>query len=187
VKSPLMAGCLLSVLCACAASRPDRFYVLSVQPPGSLDARTMPATEVSLKVVLPSMVDRGEMIIQTSADGVRVLEHERWAAPITDMVTQTLARDLERRRADLLVSGAGASRAPGPPVKISVEVLQLTVRQGDAASIEAHWRILDPHSGKDTVGGEVFNAPMTQDGYAAIAQGLSACLSQLADRLIAQL
>jgi uncharacterized protein len=187
VKLPLTAVCLLSVLCACAASRPDRFYVLSVQPPGTVDARTMPATEVSLKVALPSMVDRGEMIIQSSADGVRVLEHERWAAPLTDMVTQTLARDLERRRVDLLVAGAGASRASGPLVKISVEVVQVTVRQGEAASIEAHWRILDPHSGKDLVGGEVFSAPLAQDGYAAVAQGLSACLSLLADRLIAQM
>jgi uncharacterized lipoprotein YmbA len=187
VKLPLTALCLLSVLCACAASRPDRFYVLSVQPPGTVDARTMPATAVSLKVVLPSMVDRGEMIIQTSADGVLVLEHERWAAPLTDMVTETLARDLERRRADLLVAGAGGSGASGPLVKISVEVVQVTMRQGGATSIEAHWRILDPHSGKDLVGGEVFSAPSAQAGYAAVAQGFSVCLSLLADRLIAQM
>ncbi len=187
MKLPLSALWLLSMLCACAASRPDRFYVLSVQPPGAVDARTMPATEVSLKVALPSMIDRGEMIIQTSADGVQVLEHERWAAPLTDMVTETLARDLERRRADLLVAGAGAVLAAGALVKISVDVLQVSVRQGEAASIEAHWRIVDPHSGKDVVGGEVFRAPLAHDDYAAVAQALSACLSLLADRLIAQM
>jgi uncharacterized lipoprotein YmbA len=185
MKSPLAALCLLSVLCACAASRPDRFYVLSVQPPGSVQARTSPATEVSLKVALPSMVDRGEMIIQTSADGVRVLEHERWAAPLADMITETLARDLERRRADLLVTGAG--RASGPLVKINLEFLQMTVRQGGTASIEAHWHILDPRSGKDVVGGELFSTPLSTDDYAGIAQAVSGCLSLLADRLIAQM
>jgi uncharacterized lipoprotein YmbA len=139
-----------------------------------------------LRVSLPSLLDRPEMILNTSADGVVVLEHERWAAPLTDLVTQTLARDLERRRADLLVS-EGINRAGGPVTKIAVEVVQMSVRRGESISIETHWRILDPLGGGDQVGGEVFSSPLRQEDYAAVARGLSECLALLADRLAQQL
>jgi uncharacterized lipoprotein YmbA len=127
------------------------------------------------------------MILNTSADGVIVLEHERWAAPLTDLVTQTLAQDLERRRGDLLVAGQNGSRPGGTPIKITVDVVQMSVRRGERASIEAHWRILDPRTGKEVAGGEVFSAPLGSDGSPGIAQALSECLGLLADRLVGQM
>jgi hypothetical protein len=175
------------LLGACASSPPDHFYVLSPQPQGAAQPRTTPVTPVALKLTLPSLVDRSEMILNTSADGVSILEHERWAAPLADLATQTLARDIERRRLDVLVAGAGIDRSGGTAVKIIVDVVQMTVRRGDRASIEAHWRILDARNAKPVVGGEVFSAPLGQDGYAAIAQALSDCLGLLADRLVGEL
>jgi uncharacterized lipoprotein YmbA len=186
VKSLLTAGCFLSLLCACATSRSDHFYILSAQPQGMSDARTTPATQVWLRVTLPSLVDRSEMVLNTSTNGVMVLEHERWAAPLADLATQTLARDLERRRSDLLVAGQSAIHGEAP-VKVTVDLVQMTVRSGGQASIEAHWRILDPRTGADRVGSEMFKAPLAQDGYAAVPQALSECLGLLADRLVGQL
>jgi uncharacterized lipoprotein YmbA len=116
-----------------------------------------------------------------------VLEHERWAAPLADLVTQTLGRDLERRRSDLLVAGHNVSPSGAAAVKVTVDLVQMTVRRGEQASIEAHWRILDPRTGADTVGSEMFRAPVAQDGYAAVPQALSECLGLLADRLVGQL
>jgi uncharacterized lipoprotein YmbA len=132
-------------------------------------------------------MDRPEMVLNTSANDVIVREHERWAAPLSDLVTQTLARDLERRRSDLLVADPSASHSSGSVLKINVDVVQLTVHKGGQASIEAHWRILDPRTGKEAVGSDVFTAPLGQNDYAAVAQALSQCLGQLADRLVAAL
>jgi len=187
VKSSLTAACFLTLLSACATSRPDHFYILSAQPQGATEARTAPATQVTLRVTLPSLVDRSEMILNTSADGVIVLEHERWAAPLADLVTQTLARDLERRRNDMLVSGPDVNHSSAAAIKVTIDVVQMTVHRGERTSIETHWRILDSRSGRDVVGGEVFSAPLGSDGYAAIAQALSECLGLLADRLAAQM
>jgi uncharacterized lipoprotein YmbA len=178
---------LLSLLCACVTSRQDHFYILSAQPQGTNDARTTPATQVWLRVTLPSLVDRSEMILNTSTNGVMVLEHERWAAPLADLVTQTLARDLERRRSDLLVAGQSVGHSGEAAVKVTVDLVQMTVRKSGQASIEAHWRILDPRTGEDAVGSEIFRAPLTQDGYAAVPQALSECLGLLADRLVGQM
>jgi uncharacterized lipoprotein YmbA len=187
VRLLLPALCTVSLLGACASTQPDHFYILSVQPQGVSRARTTPATPVTLKVTLPSLVDRSEMILNTSADGVTVLEHDRWAAPLADLATQTLARDIERRRLDVLVAASGTDRSGGTAVKITVDVVQMTVRRGDRASIEVHWRILDPRDATAVVGGDVFSTPLGQDGYAAVAQALSDCLGLLADRLVGQL
>lgn len=127
------------------------------------------------------------MVLNVAGDAVTVLEHERWAASLTDLAAQTLAQDLERRRADLLVMGPGLSQAGGAALKVTVEVVQVTARRGKQVSIDAHWRILDMPAGKEWAGGDVFNASLAEEDYAAVARALSDCLGLLADRLIAQL
>jgi uncharacterized protein len=183
----LLTSCAIGLLCACATSRPDHFYILSAQPQAAAQPTTAPTTPVVLKVTLPSLVDRPEMILNTSADGVAVLEHERWGAPLPDLVVQTLGQDIERRRGDLFVGGQGAVRPNGAAVKITVDVVQMTARQGDRVSIETHWRIVDSRKSTDLAGNELFSTPLGQDSYAAIAQALSDCLSHLADRLVTQI
>ncbi len=170
---------------ACPAGR-IIFYILSAQPAAAGAARTAAAARAALKVSLPSWVDRPELVLDTSADGVTVLEHERWAAPLSDLVAQTLARNIERRRGDVLVfvHGSGGS---GPAVKLTVDIVQVRLRRGQQAHIEAHWRILDTRNGRDSAGGDVFSVPLSADGYAAVAQALSECLGLLADRLAGQI
>jgi len=186
VRASLTIMCALFLVSACATSGPDHFYILSVQPQGASEARVMPTTQVTLNVTLPSLVDRSQMILNTSADGVIVLEHERWAAPLADLTAQILARDIERRRSDMLVASAEVNPSAAA-VKISVDIVQMTVRKGGRASIDTQWRIVEPRTGKERVGGEVFSAPLEEDGYASVARALSDCLSLLADRLVAQL
>jgi hypothetical protein len=175
------------ILLSACAGHPDHFYILSTQPAGAGQARTLPAVQAVLKVTLPSVVDRPEMVLSTSADDVIVQEHERWAAPPGDLVTQTLARDLERRRSDLLVADSSVNRVSGSVIRINVEVVQWTVHKGREVSIEAHWRILDSRTGKDVTGGDVFTSPLGQEDNAAVAQGLSQCVGLLAGRLAEQM
>lgn len=185
MKSLGMTICAATLLCACASSRPDHFYILSPQPPAASTARTSDPLPVTLKVTLPSLVDRAQMILNTSSDGITILEHERWAAPLTDLVTQALARDLEHRRGDVLVDPS--FNHTNAAVKISVNVVQMTVRSGDRASIETQWRIVDSRTGTEAMGSELFSAPLGRDGYAQIASSMSECLGLLADRLASQI
>ncbi|MDP9082833.1 MAG: PqiC family protein [Pseudomonadota bacterium] len=177
----------LALICACGTSRLDHFYVLTPQPAAVSPAPQAPRTRVALKVILPSVVDRPEMVLNTSAEGVTVLEHERWAAPLPDLVSQALARDLERRRSDLMVVDRSFDRPDSLSIKITVELVQLSLRQSGSASIEAHWRIIDPRAGTDWVEGSVFETPLRNGGYASVAQALSECLGLLADKLAAKL
>jgi len=185
---PVCCVCLLS---ACATSRPDHFYILSAQPGDSSEGRNVPrkvpATAVFLNVSIPSLVDRPEMVFNTSADGVVVMEHERWAAPFADLVSAALARDIERRRADVLVAESGHGGGHAAEFNMKVDVVQVSVHPGGRASIEAQWHILNVRTGKDVTGDDMFSAPLTGDGAAAATVALSECLGLLADRLAAQL
>jgi uncharacterized protein len=187
VKSPWTPACILLLLGACASTAPDHFYVLSALPQDTRDARPPTTTQATLKVTLPASADRTELVLNASGGRVIILEHERWAAPLADLATQTLARDIERRRTGTLIFAHDLGRPKGADVRIAVDVVQMTLRQGGGARIEAQWQISDLRSSQVVVGGGSFSAALAEGDYAAIAQSLSECLGLLADRLVEQM
>jgi uncharacterized protein len=188
VRASLTVVCSFVLLNACVSSRPDHFYILSVLPQEAAQVRPASNVQATLKVTLPPWVDRREMLLNTSAGEVIVLEHERWAAPLAELVRQTLALDIERRRPDVSVADREVSRSKAPAINIAVDVVQMTVHRGERARIEVRWRIHDPRSGADdAVGGGEFAAALAGEGYGSVAQALSECLGLLADRLVQQM
>jgi uncharacterized lipoprotein YmbA len=143
---------------------------------------------VTLRVQLPAWVDRNEMVLDTAAQRVTIYEHERWAAPLAELVTQTLGRDLEIRRPDWLVAGPEA-RSPGTALVIVVNVINLTLRPGDQASMLAQWRIVNATASgasAEGVSGEAeFSAALAPGDYAAVAHALSKDIAALADAMCA--
>jgi uncharacterized protein len=172
-------------LLAACASRPDHFYTLSAMPEASNATRPSITTQVFLGVSLPAVTDRREMVLGAPGDQVVILEHERWAAPVSDLIAQTLGLDIERRRPDVLVAER-SDRSSGM-VKIKVDIVQLSARTSGKATLEAHWHIIDERSKGDEVGAETFSAPVEGGDYAAVARAISEMLSALADRLVAKL
>jgi uncharacterized protein len=186
MKSLPLLVCVLALAGGCAARPRDHFYVLDAQPAGSNDSRTQFDRRVALRVTVPSLVDRGEMVLTTSG-GVTVLDHERWAAPLADLVTATLGQDIERRRGEVVVLPRGPDQAGIPLVKIAVEIDQVTARLGDQVAIETHWRVTDTHTGKVSIGRDAFASPQRSQSYSDVAAALSTCIGLLAERLVAEI
>jgi uncharacterized protein len=170
------------VLQGCVSRQPDHLYVLEAQPSGARDARSEFDRQVTLRVTVPTLVDRAQMVLTTST-GVAVLEHQRWAAPLADLVTTTLGQDLERRRDDVVVVAGSADTSRVPLVSITVDVVQLTARLGEPVSMEARWRVTDARSAKVLWGREVFISGARPASYSAVATAMSDCVGLLADRL----
>jgi len=175
-----------AILASCAGQR-DHFYALTTLPESVPAAAATFTTHVMLTVSLPPLVDRRQMVIATSSDQLLVLEHERWAAPLSDLVSQTLGRDLEQRRGDVLVADRGFDQPSLAAVKIRVDIVRMSVRTGGNATLEAHWRIVDARRNIDEIGGETFESPVAGNDYAAVARAFSNDLSSLADRLAAKI
>ena len=172
---------LAAGLTGCVAPA-DHFYTLNTLPDGARTA-SAPTIHVRLQVTVPSMVDRNEMVLNTTRNGIVILDHERWAAPLSDQVSQTLARDIEGRRVDIVVGDRGFDRAASTPITLKVDIVRMSARQGARAGIEAHWRVVDSEAGVDQLGSGSFETALGGDGYAAVAQAYSQTLSDLAERL----
>ena len=183
---------LSAVLCAlvfssgCVTHQPDHFYVLETQPAGVRESRTQFERQVTLRVTVPSLVDRNEMVL-ASQNGVVVMDHERWAAPLADLVTATLARDIEQRRNGVVVLSKTADHAGIPLVRIAVDIDQIDSRLGSHSTVEAHWRVTDAHTGREILGRDTYVSAQLPQSYAAVAAALSTCLAALADRLTAEI
>jgi uncharacterized protein len=181
----LFAGlCAVLVLGACVSRQRDHFYMLDAQPAGPAASRSQFDRQVTLQVTVPSLVDRGEMVL-TTPNGVTVLDHERWAAPLADLVTATLGQDIERRRNDVVVLARSADRSGIPLVRMTVAIDRVSARLGGPVSIETHWRI--SRAAQETVGRDTFISPSQPQDYSEVAAALSACIALLADRLAAQI
>jgi uncharacterized lipoprotein YmbA len=183
----IRSAALLSIVAAACASKPDHFYALSILPDREQVSRSPPTTHILLNVTVPSMVDRAEMVINSSDHKILVLDHQRWAAPLADEVSQTLARDIERRRSDVLVGDRRFDQRGDAPTKIKVDIVEMSARRGGSATIEAHWHIVDGRESKDLIGSATYEAPVSGDDYSAVAHAYSIALSSLADGLVGQL
>jgi uncharacterized protein len=175
-----------ALLAGCLTRQADRYYVLDPKPPAVAAPRVQFDRQVILRITIPSLVDRGEIVVAAQG-GVSVMEHERWAAPLADMVNGTLSQDIERRRNDVVVLPRSADQAGIPLSRIAVEINQVTARLGDRLSIEAHWRVTDARTGKEALGRETFVSPQQAHSYAEVAAAFSDCIALLAERLAAEI
>jgi len=185
VKMPCLFGFVI-LLGGCALSRPDHFYVLDCEGQKTPDARTEFAAEVTLRVTVPPLVDRNEMVMM-GGDGVRILEHERWAAPLSDQVAAVLGQDIEARREDVIMASRRIAKPALPNTTISVDVVRLELRQGSGVQLEARWRLENGQDGKLSQGRETFTAASADGSILGITHAIDTCLGLLADRLIAGL
>jgi uncharacterized lipoprotein YmbA len=185
MKSLALALSML-LLAGCVLHQHDRFYVLNPLPASVGPARSQFDRQVTVRVTIPSMVDRGEIVIATPS-GVAVMDHERWAAPLADMVNGILGQDIERRRSDVVVLPKSADKAGIPLIRIVVEVDQVNARMGDHLSIETHWRVTDARTGKETLGRDSFVSQQQPQSYAEFAAAFSDCIALLADRLAGEI
>jgi uncharacterized lipoprotein YmbA len=168
----------------CVSSHPDRFYALDSARTEQLPARSKFAMQVNLRVSLPIMVDRSEMVL-SSPNGVIILEHERWAAPLSEQFNSVLGQDIESRRQGVLVASRGIAEADGPMTSIAVDVVQLSLQKAVGAKVQVRWRV---QRGSDvTQGREIFAAAAAGEGYGGLVQSLNNCIGALADRLVSQL
>lgn len=184
MKFRSLSLCAILLLSACVSRQRDHFYVLDAQPQAAAASRSEFNRQVTLQVTVPSLVDRNEMVLET-ADGVAVVDHERWAAPLADLVTATLGQDIERRRNDVVVLPRSADHAGIPLIRIRVEIDRVSARLGAPLVIETHWRV--NRDGKEIVGRDTFTSPQQPQNYSQVAGALSACIALLADRLAGEI
>lgn len=179
----LGAGALLAL--AGCASAPVHYYTL-VAPAANPSPATAPASlpfEL-LPVNVPAQVDQPQLVVRQGAQGVALLEGERWIAPLANEVRDALSADLARALNSRDISGLAGSDKPS--LRIKLDLRRFDSQLGSYAMIEGAWSVRLLH-GAQPAGISCTSRVSEAVGanYPALVQGHQRALDQLAMQIAA--
>ncbi|WP_042298334.1 PqiC family protein [Paraburkholderia bannensis] len=174
----LAPALILAAALAGCASPASRFYTLSPSGDGARTASAAtapvgagnPAWLIELAPVdVPPQVAKAQLVVQTDATQVKVLEQERWASMPGDEIRRALSGDLTQQLNTLDVYG---SPHPDnvPVYRVSVNVQRFESWPGSHALIDAVWSVRALDSQTVMTCRSVIDEPVGQ-GYDALVAG----------------
>lgn len=160
----------------CASSPPMRFYTLSeVSPSAASPANAAGEIRVT-RVRLPGELDRNEMVQRIDANQVRIVEQDRWAAPLDEMIRRVLAANLQSR-------GGGETGST-----LSVDIDEFIGDASCKVTLRAAWELKGPNASTTHVatGKELISVPAPAAcSVASLPAQMSTALAELSDRVLA--
>ncbi|MBB3257863.1 hypothetical protein F4827_002729 [Paraburkholderia bannensis] len=189
VLASAFALTLGAALAGCA-SPASRFYTLSpsgdgARTPAAAAATagpTNPAWLIELAPVdVPPQVAKAQLVVQSDATQVKVLEQERWASMPGDEIRRALSGDLTQQLNTIDVYG---SPHPDnvPVYRVSVNVQRFESWPGSHALIDAVWSVRALDTQTVMTCRSVLNEPVG-DGYDALVVGHRRAVADLSQAI----
>lgn len=173
------------VLAACGSAPPTRYHTLMPAAGSSASAASNPTISWTIAgVSVPAQVDQPQWVVRLSDDSMRLLEQERWVAPLADEMQGAFGDALARRL------GAPGLTKPvsGKTWRVRVDVQRFDSAPAQHAAIVTDWSIASSASGgtpelrcRDAVRQTV------SAGVPALAEAHRQAIVQIADRIAAAL
>lgn len=160
----------LVFLSACAAPS-ERFYTLASDAPAmpASDSAT-PAWRVDVRPVkVPAAVSRSQLVVRIDAAEVKVLEDDRWAAPLADEIRGAIVADLSRQ-AGTAARGASMKDPDVPVYQLTAEVQRFESWPRSHVLIDVVWTVRTPDGTGARTCHSVRSEPVS-GGYQAIVDG----------------
>jgi uncharacterized lipoprotein YmbA len=137
----LLCLLLTAGLGACASSPPLRYYSLNDGWPMAVASPDGVSVAI-VRVNLPEIVDRPQLVVRSAGHRVQFSENDRWAEPLRRQVPRLLARDLsEALDSSRVVALAIDAREFDFDFKVGVDVQHLEVISGQRVELDAVWRV----------------------------------------------
>jgi uncharacterized protein len=175
---------VLLVLAGCGHSAPTRLFTLTADPGKGAARYDGPPVQLE-SVIMPPGLDGSRIVRRAGANEVEARDTEHWAAPLGQLMRQTLTQDLAARLPEGAVVYPDAPR-PEPTVGIVVDLLGCE-DTGSGLAVDASWTILKAdRSGLASRGERRITRAGAGDAD-ALAEELGAALSELADAIVRDL
>lgn len=162
-------GLATVALSGCASSPSNHYFTLSAAPPDP-SAPPQVAEWRLAGVRLPGISDRPQLVVRTGPETVRILEFDRWAEPLDDLVPRVLAQDLAQRQ--------GVQAGNGPASQIYVVIDEFMTDDTGSARLAGRWWA-QPSAGDSAQG-----RPRAFDFAARLPSGASAAAPAALSRLL---
>jgi len=136
--SVIAVAAVAAALAGCASQPPVRFHSLlpAVSAATSAPAAGTPLVVELGPVTVPAAVDQPQWVLRAGDDSLRVLEGERWVAPLRDELRAAVMARLAER-----FNAVDARTQPGPASgwRLRIEVQRFESMLGREAWLEAAW------------------------------------------------
>jgi hypothetical protein len=163
-----------------------RYYVLTVVKPESRLATSADLVAVRLdRLTVPTELDRAELLQRMDATRIQLLEDDRWAAPLDDMIRRVLTADLAARLPADRVADPNEPAAGERRQSLAVDIQRFDGDSACVVTLRAAW-VLKPPDGSSQRGSEETHvASGNCAGAASLPVAMSQALAQLSDHLAA--
>jgi len=182
VRGAVFAGALAGLLALAACSSPSsRFYTLGADSAAaSASARTSAAPAWLIEVApidVPPQVSKNQLVVQTGATQVQVLEQERWASLPGDEIRRALSTSLTQQLNSIDVYGT--AYPDGASVyRVSMNVQRFESWPGSHTLIDAVWSVRAVRGSAVMTCRSVVSEPVGA-GYDALVDGHRKALQQI--------
>ena len=189
MRVPILSAAAAALLAsACASSPPVRYYVLTAIPAGTPLATPADMVPVRLeRLTIPTELDRSELLRRMDATRVDLLEDDRWAAPLDDMIRRVLTSDLAARLPPGRVTDPNEPPGSEHRQSLAVDIQRFDGDPACAVTLRAVWVLKKPEGSSVRGSEEERIASGTCSGAASLPPAMSQALAQLSDRLAAVL
>jgi uncharacterized lipoprotein YmbA len=177
----LAAAALVALMTSCR-SAPTRLFTLEpIAAASAIPPYAGPALRLD-SVHIPPSLDRIEITTEIVPGELKISDLEHWAAPLGQLVRQTLTVDLMVRLPEGRVISPHLAESQGA-ISVSVDILAFSANER-GSRLEVNWIVTSDDSNPGTAGHTVlFQDDTPTAGAIATARTLSKMLGQLADRI----
>ena len=168
---------VLLAVAACASSPPSRFYTLT--PTAGPGAAASTLSVAVGPVSIPAVVDLPQIVVTTGPNQVSIDEYNRWASPLQNNISRTVAENLVALLGTPRVSLFQQSLNADADYRVAIEVQTFESAPGDAATLNAVWLVRRTRDGKSETGRTSTREPASDKGYDALAAAHSRALSRM--------
>jgi uncharacterized lipoprotein YmbA len=188
-----LAAALVFGGCSALSPKPDRtrFILLAPTTAGGSSSAQLAAgpnlTSLAIAlgpIQLPEYLDRPELVIRTSPNGLQLSETNRWAEPLADNFRHVLANDLTN-----LLGTTNIVQYPWYPGTrlnyiVRGEVQRFEASTNKTAQLIAHWDLRMPQNNQVLANREAqISCPLSSLDGDTIAAALSKALAELAAQI----
>jgi uncharacterized lipoprotein YmbA len=176
--------CLLVLLVSalgCASSPPARFYLLNIPAGGQEKQPEHQSTNrLSLQVQMPEYLDRPQIVVRQGTHRLSLCELDRWAEPLSRMITRVLSQELAAGPLPVRVNPPGPSEENA---QIWVQILRLDGKPGGSVHLTAYWQIASSRGDNTLVRSFSTTVPAPAQDMDSLVQAHEQAIQKLAAEL----
>jgi uncharacterized protein len=178
---------IVGAMAGCASSPPLHYYTLTEAPATSRLTVADNTVPVRIdRVTIAGELDRSQLVRRVDATRLQIVENDRWAAPLDDMIRRVLSDDLAARLPPGMVANPNEPAVGETRQSLTVDISDFYGDATCAVTLHAAW-VLKQGDSQGTRGTEEAKVPASGDcsGAGGLPVAMSRALGQLSDRIAA--